>query len=59
MGETLPELVEGRGFSIGNGAGRVPRNPGKPVKNGLPADCRKRMDGRASRTTVLKTAVLI
>jgi len=59
MGETLPELVEGRGFSIGNGAGRVPRNPGKPVKNGLSADCRERVNGRASRTTVLKTFFLI
>ena len=53
MGETLPELVEGRGFSIGNGAGRAPRNPGKPVKNGLAADCREKMDGRTNKTAVL------
>jgi len=57
MEETLPELVEGRVFSIGNGAGRDPRNPGKPVENGLFVDFRDKMQGRACEITVRKRKI--
>ncbi len=40
------------GGCASNGAGRDPRNPGKPVKNGLLADFRVEMDGRAEKGSV-------
>ena len=47
--------LEGRRSRCGsNGAGRDPRNPGKPVENGLFVDFRDKMNGGACEITVQK-----
>ena len=50
--------LEGRRSRCGsNGAGRDPRNPGKPVENGLFVDFRDKMNGGACEITVRKRKI--